>query len=300
MTDTTSANNPIPSEISYSIILTILGLIFVIFLIKNKKLLNFVKKKGGFPDAPKFLKTPYEGPDETTLDKSNLEKIADRLANNFRILITIYGILLAFIVSDKIETVFSSWPFMLWTGWILGVIIKAGWHLWSMSDLVERKSDLVEISREIYNQREFFKHMMILLAVAIAFLSMIVFLNHDSFDTKTISWSPSVTAISGAFGILATTFLFFMILHLFKFVELNGSITIYMYVFTLFIMSLPVGATHNSPLQPVLITVGDLFKGEVPSIFVSSIRFSSALSIVPLSIGIRLLIQMIPSKTKKN
>jgi hypothetical protein len=272
--DSVEIISPIAKDILFQLIATILGVGFLILIVKNSKFRDFLDKHGGLPEKVKFRKTPYEYLDQSRLDKTSLNNIVNRLSNNYRILVTIYGILLAFVVSDKISLIFSSWAFMIWTGWVLGVIIKASWHLWEMSDLIERKNDLIEISRDVYNQKEFFKHMMILLVVAIAFLPPVIYLHNDSVSPDTFPWRESITALTATFGVLAMTFLFFMLLHLFKFVDESGSMPIYAYVGTLFLLYF-ISGFNDSPLEPQLITLGGVATGNIPTLFVSALTLGS-------------------------
>ncbi|MEX2191995.1 MAG: hypothetical protein WD717_01245 [Nitrosarchaeum sp.] len=286
---------PQAKDLLFYLISTIVGIVFTVMLVKSSKFSNFLYANGGLPEKLKYKKTPYENLDQPILDKSSLDNIINRISNNYRILVTIYGILLAFVVSDKISLIFSSWAFMIWTGWVLGVIIKAGWHLWEMSDLIERKSDLIDISRDIYNQKEFFKHMMILLAIAIAFLPSVIYFHDDLFNPDTLPWGNSATAFIGAFGVLSITFLFFMILHLYRFVDEGGSLSVYSYVGSLFLLFFLSGF-NDSPLEPQLVTLGGIIDGKIPTLFVSALVLVGGLGSYPLFIISR----MIFKKLKKS
>ena len=295
--DAMEVMGPEAKNILFYLSFTVLGIVFLTFTLKNKKFYNFLGNHGGLPEKTTYKKTPYENLDQPRLDKYSLNNILNRISNNYRILVTIYGILLAFVVSDKISLIFSSWGFMLWTGWVLAVIIKAGWHLWEMSDLMERKNDLIEISREVYNQKEFFKHMMILLVIAIAFLPSVVYLHEDSFDLSTLPWSTSVTALTATLGILGMTFLFFFILHMFKFVEESGSLLVYAYVGTLFLLYFLSGF-NDSPLEPQLVTLGGIVNGTIPTLFVSALIIGFGFGFYPLIVIMRMIFHKFEKKKK--
>lgn len=257
-----------PHDITLYLILTILGVVFLILLFKNERVTKFFLSGKSLVSQDE-IKNPYDA-----FDEIKLKSILDRLTNNYRILLAVYGILLAFVVSDKISYSLISWNFLIWSGYVLGVIMKAGWNLVDLTDIMERNPN--KASRIIFRNKEFFRHTLILLAVAIAFLPAMTLVEQPTkeyFDS--LPWKHEVSILSGAFGILSIAFLFFMILHLYETDNSQGIFSIYAYPALLFIFGNVSSWGLQSPIQPKLVSIGGFIQGEIPQIFVTAVSFGT-------------------------
>ncbi|MGI0027630.1 MAG: hypothetical protein ACREAD_07300, partial [Nitrosopumilaceae archaeon] len=163
LSDSTNIRNPPPNM---GIFLVFSGIGIVMGFIYNsskslQKLRHTYLKKNETED---WKDTPYDdnafGP---------LEVLAGKLSRIYPAIITIYVILLAFVVSDKAVLAYTNWYFVIWCGWILAIIVRTGTVMMMLFDI--SKEDPIEITkRNIYAAREFFKHSLYLLVPTVAFL----------------------------------------------------------------------------------------------------------------------------------
>jgi len=100
---------------------------------------------------------------------SKLEKISHKISDNYRMILPIYGILLAFVVSDKILLVFRSAFFVMWTGMVIALIVRAGGISIELSDVIETKS-LAHTRKKIIAAKKFFSFSLSMLILTVALL----------------------------------------------------------------------------------------------------------------------------------
>lgn len=252
-----------PIEITSSFISSGIGFTLYFLLRKHERVKHFVSQgieKLGYPD--RYRKTPYDN-----LELAELEKIQNRLDGNYRIIITVYGVLLAFVVSDKISYALSSWSFIVWCGWILAVIIKTGFITSKMSDIIEIKRPIEEIRRKIFSAKEFFNYTLILLVLATAFLPTFFLSEQPSVEKiKSLPWDTSTSLISGAFGIMAVCLFFYGVpLQMYQLEIAGGKLYLYMMIGTIIILAF-IAHNSDSPITPVFVSIlGNKFY--MPSVF---------------------------------
>src|SRR4029077_1298702 len=153
-------------EIFLPIILSIIGISFIVLLRKIEFLSKYLHLSLGDKSTEKSIITPYD-----KLDRVSLEKIVDKLSSSFTILITIYGLLFTFIISQHFGLIFTHWTVISWTGWILAIIVRSASTALELSDIVERSSMdnklLLKTARKIYAIKMYYKHTIFLLIPAI-------------------------------------------------------------------------------------------------------------------------------------
>lgn len=165
--------------------------------------------------------TPY---DNFQLDA--LQRIVDRLGRNFTILITIYGFLFVFIISQNFQHVSYSWAVIIWSGWILAIIVKTANIALSLTDILET-TQIKVAAPTIYAYNRYYKHTTYLLVFAVAF-SPVVFLplneqHHDDFEL----WSPQISILTIALGIIGVFFATYYFAQVYDLIKPVGIPNIY-------------------------------------------------------------------------
>jgi len=195
-----------PPEMLHWIVLSLIGTIYLTVFFYNKRFASWHR-----PPKKYKMKTPYD-----STETEELKNIGTKLSQSFIALITVYGVLLAFVISDKIAFALTSWSFLIWTGWVLAVIVRAGLMLMSLVDMFEKKYSIDFLRQKIFGIKEFFKLTLVMLPIAIAFLPAFILLDDPSTKFfESLPWEENISILIGAFGILAATLLFIIILGLF-------------------------------------------------------------------------------------
>lgn len=256
-------------DILIFLISLVIGVIYFTLEFKNKRLSDLTLEISKKLKSAEYIKTPYDN-----LNAPDLEKIINKISNNFRIVITIYGVLLAFVVSDKISSSLSNWGFLIWAGWIIAIIIRASMHLYELSDIIERGWQLTYIRKTVFASNQFFKHSLIFFAIGIALLPSFFWVNTPTLEEiKNLPWNMSFSIFSGAFAILLITLVFYLLLWIFSAQFEGGKLNLFFYSLLLIGTSALDAASNNSPLTPVLVSiVGQKFF--IPSAFYLPLSFS--------------------------
>ncbi|WP_155991155.1 hypothetical protein [Candidatus Nitrosotenuis uzonensis] len=237
-------------DITPSVIFGIFGII-VILLYTKTKLLKFLEK--GIARASDPItdhSTPYE---QFHVDK--LETIRNNILNNYRILITIYGILLAFVISDKISYVFSTWSMIIWLGYTLAVIVRTGMISLDLSDIIETETNLIKLKVRLFAAKKFQKHNLYLLVVTVAFLP-VVFLSPapDIDKIMTLPWGIHITVLASAIAIIGTFLVFYFVPLKTRLFETRGGLfDTYIFVIMLIILS-TLSYVFRSPVEQITIS----------------------------------------------
>lgn len=250
------------------LIAMIIGMTFLGLLYSNSKFNSWIFQR---LYIKKLSVTPYD-----KLEKDELKQIISNLNNQYRVLITVFGILLTFIISDKISFALFSWNFIIWVGWILGVIVKSTWNMIGLSDIIERKLSLEDIRFESYKNKQLIKHSFVILVFGIAFLPSFMFLESPSEDKlNNLPWDKSVSILSGAIGIISITFAFAWILGLAPNNVKQNIRLMYLSVILLFLFGSISSWSTLSPIEPKLVTLGADITFKMPQIIVTIISFGA-------------------------
>jgi len=253
---------PDSSTLMILAVIVVIAFISNIILVSSKKLQDLRKKTRKQSEKGELLKSPYD-----RLDLSELKSLASRLSVNYTILITIYAVLLAFVVSDKASLAFSSWYFVIWCGWVLAIVVRAGIIMNDLFDISD-KDPKKETSRQIYASREFFKHSLYLLVPTIAFLPTFFLTPEASLENiQSLPWSIENSIILAAIAITAMFFAFYQFpLRIREFTKRGGTKDAYFVV----ILLLTLGGLAGygiSPLNPVEVYSAETDEYyEIPSI----------------------------------
>jgi hypothetical protein len=188
--------------------------------------------------------------------------------NALAVLGATYGILFALVISEKASLTFSSWAFIIWSGWVLAIIMRichcaavllGDYHSW------ERKKK----DKGLNGITKFVKHSTYLLVPTASFVPIFAILETVSLEevlTK-YPWGQDASLFLGAFS-LASVAVFYYI-----FVLAFGNLTnleyadVYMYSVAL-LWTLGIFSISLSPLAPTTNRVAGffLFENTVPSI----------------------------------
>lgn len=164
----------------------------------NKSIKNYISKNRRYVPFPP---TPYDN-----FELEQLQKIVDKLSRNFTILITIYGFLFVFIISQNFQHVSYSWTVIIWSGWVLAIIVRTANIALSLTDILETSeiNKTVKIAASmIYAYNRYYKHTTYLLVFAVAF-SPAVFLSVDEQHHNDFKlWSPQISILTIALGIIS-------------------------------------------------------------------------------------------------
>jgi|APSaa5957512535_1039671.scaffolds.fasta_scaffold00891_19 hypothetical protein len=246
-------------ETKWSLMLFFVGTI-LLFLLKYSKIRKFIlistKKRNG--DLKK-IQTIYDN-----LEEEKLEKIINKLTNNYRIVIAVYGVLLSFVVSDILITKEPNWSIILWTGWIIGFTVRIGVISITLSDKLETKKhdeSLLDIAQYVFASKNFLKHILIVLIPLIALLPVTAVPTETSYDNTLTQFN--IFSLAG--GIIGVAFFIYLITNIEEFQTVEGPKFLYMLILGFIFIGAFLHGTSN-PLQPVTI----LFFGNseiVPLIF---------------------------------
>ncbi len=239
-----------------AIALTGMGL-FIFLLTKKGRGLA-----GKYDSQPrKQLKNPYED-----LNMSQLTNIAERVTSNIRIVVGVYGVLLSFMVTTNLQIAFSSWIFALWTGWTLAIMIRAGNFASSIIDIEVIKSEELA-AHKVFAAREFSKHAIYLLVIAIAFTPVFFLTPHDESVKKWEHWGIQYSLIAEALAIGGSWAAFYFLIFARKEFSIGQ---IPMAAYSLGILALGLNAAFFVNASPLDIVTAQAFGSgvfEIPAIF---------------------------------
>lgn len=196
--------------------------------------------------------------------KEEIIPVIVNLSNNLKTIITIYGILLSFIIATQLQLASSSFTFIIWVGVILSVIIR-GWYfehelsdIWVIKDLEETKS--MTVSARLFSRRAAYLFVLVL-SVTPAFY----FVPHDQNNSLLNPWNNIVSVFSISIGIIVTTVITYQMIFGFGKRTSGGSqlvfISLSFLVFSLFGLNI-------SPLEELSITFFGSFKMVLPLVMV--------------------------------
>jgi hypothetical protein len=141
-----------------------LGNLFIIFIIYSTlTALSFVPKIEEFNDRygikrdPRYLGIPKSIRYVNVSNKQDLIPVIQNVSNSLKTILTIYGILISFVIATQLQLASSSFTFTIWVSLILSIIIR-GWYFehslsdsWLVKDLEDTKSLLV--SAHLFSKR---------------------------------------------------------------------------------------------------------------------------------------------------
>lgn len=278
--DSLSSVHPNPRDVTGLFVMLIVGIIMLILLKRSDR---FQKYHAEYDKFAKYkselvpIETPY---DDFQITK--LEKIVNNLSNNYRILITIYGILFAFIVSDNLRLAFSSWPYIIWTGWTLAIIVRTGITALDLTDIIEITDNDPEkvknTAKKINAYKSYFKHSLYLLVVAVAFLPMLYYTTGNNQDFSSV-WESNYSVLAVAWGIIGVfIFVFFLVVRVSEFRYLRGVEGYYVFAFFLLVFG-ALSVISESPLKPELVTLFGITQN-IPNILSITLYFGFFLGFV--------------------
>jgi len=254
-------------DITFSLVMLGIGII-LLALRQNKRVSNLLQP-GLSEYSAKRVSKPATSYDKLDIEK--LEKVVTKLNTNYRILITVYGVLLAFVVSNTMEFAFSNWAVIIWTGWILAIIVRTGTISLRLSDITELEAINTEeerqkIARLIYASKTYAKHALIVLILAIAFLPAIYVNPNNDFDQENLPWEPQITIFSIGLGIIGvTTFVYFFVMRFSEFQTYEGPQGLWLVTIILILIGI-VPNIYHSPLEPIPVRIQDGTTFMIPQI----------------------------------
>lgn len=185
-------------DLIYFAIIGVVGIIFTLMLRYSRFYKTYAIKD---LDTTKPIVTPYEN-----LDENALQKIVDKLSRNYGILITIYGLLFAFIISQNFQHVFSRWTVIVWIGCVLAIIVRSANIALSLTDVIEKGKTMDHVAKTVYSYNQYFKHTSFLLIIIIAFSPIIFLPISDQHESDFKIWDPQISVVTIALGIMAVSF----------------------------------------------------------------------------------------------
>jgi hypothetical protein len=232
---------PLPKEMTYSVIICAITLPLLIFIFKNKHLAGFTRKY--YFSRQKGTPRIISGYKADSYEK--LTAIGSQVGNNLRNLVTIYGILLAFVVSSKLSIAFQSYTFTIWAGWSLAVMVRAAHHGYLISDVLAKEADIEKTKSEIHRGNLFYKHSVYIFVVLIALTPIFFFVVEPApnaimpFDMRV-----SIASVAAAIGAICAAFVL-----IFRISQSDSVSSIYQNL-ALFLGSFLLGSVVESPLTP--------------------------------------------------
>ena len=226
-------------------------------------------------------------------------KLAIKTNRSYRIIIIVYGILLAFVVSDKLSLALSSWYFIIWVGWIAAIMIRTGYISRTLFDFIETRS-IIEARNEIYYTKIFSKHLIYLLVLGTAFLPSFFIAPEPSIDAfGEYRWGIELSVATGAIAIFCSAlFFYFVPFRISDYMTTRGAIKTCMFGGLLLVMG---GIAHfsSSPLEPIEITLLYSSVAVVPMFFVVLLQFGNIFGFAMIGTLGKVLLEEILGKPKK-
>lgn len=247
ISDSVVTNKP-SVDISISVILffTSITLGMVIRYSKFVKTYYFKRRTVTLPS------TPYEA-----FDFETLLGIADKLSKNLSILITIYGFLFVFIISQNFQHVTYSWPVIIWSGWVLAIIVRTANIALNLTDVMEiaKVNDTIKTAANtIYAYNRYFRHTTFLLVFAVAFSPAVFLPLNESHRNDYELWNPQISIATIALGIIGvsfTVYYFARVNDLIKFIGIPD-----IYYMSIFILAIePLSYLSAAPLSLLNVTL---------------------------------------------
>ena len=238
-----------PAEIG-PLIVTIGSGFVILFLFLKISFLTNLTQKYRLKSYYLFKENPYD-----KLEKPDLMNILIKTNRKYRIIIIVYGILLAFVVSDKASLALSSWYFIIWVGWIAAIMIRAARISRTLFDVIETRS-INQARNEIYATKIFSKHLIYLLVLGIALLPSFFTTPEPSFDTlREYNWSIEVSVATGAIAIFCSAlFFYFVPFGISDYMTTRNTIKTFMFGGLLLVMG-AIAQFSSLPLEPIEITL---------------------------------------------
>lgn len=272
--------------------------IFLIVLYKKHSFFRGKNEKyglGGSEDHFIVSKTKYD-----KFDIPKLEKIVNRLINNYRILTTIYAVLFTFVISTNLDKAFSNWAFIIWTGWTLAIIVRTGVTSLELTDILEitdEKTELKQTARKIFAYKEYVRHALYLLVPAVAFLPILLFETKISEDMMNY-WAQEASVLSVAWGIFGMfIFVYWFAVRVSDFIYTRGAESFYIFAIILLVFgALQLGA--NSPIEPKSIVFFGI-EESIPNVFYFTTLIGFMGGWVGMIVVGRFFIEMLWDKIKK-
>jgi len=189
--------------ISMAIILSILVMLgkFSRIIISLRKRYNFFVKVNGDGGMPKSYRY------KNVREKEQIIPIANNVSNNIKTLITIYGILLSFMIANQLSIASRSLTFAIWSGWILATIIRGGQFGYILSDIWETEQNLETAKEKIVSANLYYKRATYLFIPILALTPAFFFISDDK---PAYQWNTSVSILSIALGIVIVTMIFYL------------------------------------------------------------------------------------------
>jgi len=228
------------------VIFAIIGFVFfVYFIIKNS--FETLIRRTGIIYKKKTTGTPYDN-----FSKEEIKDIVTRMNANYRVIITIYGVLLAFVISDRVGLVLINWNFLIWTSWLLAIIVRAGMISMSLFDLVETNS-LDKAKKHLYASKIFFKNSLFLLLLGIALIPTF-FTAETPDDIKEIltkyPWHSEMSLFTTALAIFSVFLFFYYVpFKISNYVTKEGTQNLWVFGIFVLIFSFFIGSNFGPHLE---------------------------------------------------
>ncbi|MBI1828787.1 MAG: hypothetical protein HY222_06240 [Thaumarchaeota archaeon] len=241
-------NQPIDILLSIIVFFAAIGLAMIIRYNKFVKTYFY-----NYRTVKPFSPTPYD-----TFNLETLQRIVDKLSRNFTILITIYGFLFVFIISQNFQHVSYSWPVIIWSGWVLAIIVRSANIALVLTDTLERAqvNGTIRIAASmIYAYNRYYKHATYLLVFAVAFSPAVFLPLNEQHRADTELWGSQISIPIIALGIIGVSLAAYYFAEVRDLIKPTGIPNIYfMSIFLLAIEPLSyISATPLSKMNVILL-----------------------------------------------
>jgi hypothetical protein len=249
--DGNSISSPIwYNEVGGFIILTIIGFVILALISKVPSLVKRDELRKDLLEKEEYRKSVYDN-----IPLSELNSVVKNMNVGYPAVLTVYGILLAFIVSDKIFLATSSWFFIVWSGWILAILVRTGLVIRKFFDVTETKNQ-TEIIRIVVDGKLFFKHAFYFLIPTIAFLPTFFFTSVPSLEQiQDLPWGEEITILSVVFSFIIMFIPFYALPLRSKRLATISGVTEWYFVVIILIGLGAFAQYVSSPLEPLAVTI---------------------------------------------
>ncbi len=243
-------------------LLIIFGIMFIIAK-ASRSITKFATDYGLTRDPAKM------GPPKSiryilTDDVQDLLPVIQNLSNNLKTIITIYGILLSFIIASQLQIATSSITFIIWAGLILGIIIRGWYYEHTLSDIwvvdnIENTKSLI-VTANLFSRRATY-----LLVVVVSITPAFFIISNDVSNNPVYSWSNHITLLSISISIIIVTVVSYQFIFSFG-KRTSGGLDLVVYSMAL--LFLCVITLNMSPLKEFPITFFNIYEGSYTNSFV--------------------------------
>lgn len=200
------------------------------------------------------------------------------------------AVLLVLVLVYKVTLVFSGWYLIIWTGWIIGIIIKSALMIKSLF-YFSNLSNQEKRNRVIYAQKS-----LIYLSIGLSFIPILLLTQNQV--TEKYLWNTQVTIATSSFAIFGSAAFFFFVPSRISHYFSGGKNDMQIYIGFLLLMA-AIGYFSSPPLEPIELTFLGKSLIVVPMFYIVVLQFGNVFGFAMMGALGKVLLEAIPTKVKR-